>query len=247
VPGSAVRSMTDATRSLSYSDASGDSTDSSVHTPLLSQEHTLECAALHVSGSLHDRRFSNFESMSQRQRRFHGIYHAAWWRRLYVTVSLLHIVQAAIEHPSMFSTWRRNGVLMAFVLEWVWLCFYAVDVWMAYMLGESSSIWSFAKRRWQSSRAVMIVVMLVDVLLTGATRLDEHRFRFSRGLRPFMLVRSGATASRCLLLLRALFRCMTLSTSVPVCVCACRVSRRCVDCATSARCSLRACCRFGTR
>lgn len=164
-------------------------------TPLTSKAFSL--AALYVDAALHGRKFVGFadnEFVSVRvgdpsdnslKLRVYRLLHSSIWRILYISVCCTHVSLAALEKPAMVS-WGHVGFFAACLIEWACMLAYIVDLNFAFML--SPNLRSFFKQPWRSLRVGIVCVMLLDLIVLVSSGLDYSTFRFSRGLRPFMLI-----------------------------------------------------------
>ena len=157
-------------------------------------------AALYVDAALHGRKFPGFEDNEfvsvpasavpsdnkELRIRFYRVLHSRWWRVLYITSSLLHIALATIERPTMFPALGTAGYTTAFALEWVFVLVYAVDLWLSLMVSVNAR--AFLKQPWRLARLLLLLVVLADLTNVLALGIDFNAFRFSRGLRPFLLI-----------------------------------------------------------
>ena len=152
-------------------------------------------AYMHVEGALHDRKFVEFQTLTAAQRRNYRLYHARWWRTVVVAFSVAHVCLALIERPAAIEGHTDSAERAAFVVEWLCLLVYAGDLYLSYHLTPTRSPASKApwlrqvtQRQWPLCRLVISALLLLDVLLVLLLDANLRRFRFSRGLRPFMLV-----------------------------------------------------------
>jgi hypothetical protein len=146
----------------------------------------IRMAALYVDAALHGRKFAGFHSDDTKRSslRAYRVLHSDTWRLVYIISCLVHVVLACFERPSMLASTaaQHRGIVSAAVLEWLCIAVYAIDLFM-YSL-SIASFSAFWRQHWRKARLVIVLCMAVDALIA----ISGHTYRFSRGMRPFMLV-----------------------------------------------------------
>lgn len=157
--------------------------------PVNTADVAVNMAAMYADAALKGRKFEGFDNnefvggkdvrwRSSRVTYYH-ILHSRAWRVIYVTVCLLHIALALAEAPALIPCPRA----IAFAVEWLCLAVYAIDLLFSYRVSHSFA--SFAMQRWRAARCGLLLAIAVDVVVGMSI---PGSYRFSRGLRPFMLI-----------------------------------------------------------